>query len=74
MNKPIERRDVVALTCDLPDKGLVAGQVGTVVEPLGGDAYEVEFADDDGRAYAMAAVPADRLLVLRYEPAGTASA
>ena len=41
--------DVVALTADLPEKGLVRGQVGTVVEILGPEAFEVEFADDEGR-------------------------
>jgi hypothetical protein len=74
MNKPTELLDVVALTCDLPDKGLVAAQVGTVVELHGSGVYEVEFADDDGRTYAMATVPAERLLVPRYEPAGPVAA
>ncbi|WP_083924614.1 DUF4926 domain-containing protein [Lamprocystis purpurea] len=43
MNQAIKLFDVVALTTDLPEIGLVAGQVGTVVEPLGDEAYEVEF-------------------------------
>ncbi|NJN47209.1 MAG: DUF4926 domain-containing protein [Candidatus Competibacteraceae bacterium] len=32
---------------DLPECGLVRGQVGTIVEQLD-DAYEVEFCDDEG--------------------------
>jgi hypothetical protein len=45
------------------------GQVGTVVERLGdGEAFEVEFSDTDGQAYALLAIPAEELLVLRYEP------
>jgi hypothetical protein len=45
------------------------GQVRTVIEALGNDeAYEIEFADLDGQAYAMLAVKADNLMVLRYEP------
>ena len=34
MSESIKLLDVVALTVDLPDKGLVRGQVGTVVEEL----------------------------------------
>ena len=60
--------DVVALTVDLPKKGLVRGQVGTVVEILGAAAYEVEFSDDEGHTYAQAVVQGDELLVLRYHP------
>ncbi|MEK6302596.1 MAG: DUF4926 domain-containing protein [Acidobacteriota bacterium] len=60
--------DVVALTDELPDRGLHRGQVGTVVESLAPDVYEVEFSDDDGRAFATLALPADQLLVLHYQP------
>jgi len=59
---------VVALTVDLPDKGLSRGQVGTVVEMLGPDVFEVEFSDDEGRAYAQLALTNDQLMVLRYQP------
>jgi hypothetical protein len=44
------------------------GQVDTVVEPLAPDVYEVEFSDDEGRAYALLALRADQLLVLHYRP------
>ena len=78
MNQAIKLLDVVAVTTDLPEHGLVAGQVGTVVEPLGGavgdEAYEVEFIDDAGRTYALAPIHAARLLVLHYDPAQAASA
>jgi len=59
---------VVALLQDNPAHGLVRGQVGTVVERLGGDIMEVEFSDEDGRTFALLAVPADQLLPLRYQP------
>ncbi len=59
--------DVVALTEDLPDRGLYRGQVGTVVEALEPGVFEVEFSDDEGRAYASVALRAKQLLVLRYE-------
>lgn len=59
--------DVVALTRALPDLGLAAGQVGTIVEALAEGVFEVEFADLDGRAYAIAPIAATDLLVLRHE-------
>jgi UDP-N-acetylglucosamine pyrophosphorylase len=42
--------DVVALKEDLPDHHLLAGQVGTIVELLAPDVYEVELSDDDGQS------------------------
>jgi hypothetical protein len=60
--------DVVALTDDLPGRGLSRGQVGTVVELLAPNVFEVEFCDNDGRTYASLAIPADQLMVLHYRP------
>jgi hypothetical protein len=60
--------DVVALTEDLPEHGLVRGQVGTVVEELAPDAFEVEFSDDEGRTYASTGIPREKLIVLHYQP------
>jgi Domain of unknown function (DUF4926) len=60
--------DVVALTADLPEKGLLRGQVGTVVETLAAGVFEVEFSDDEGRSYAQLALKSEKLLVLRYHP------
>jgi hypothetical protein len=42
-NTPVKLLDVVALLGDKPEEGLVAGQVGTVVEILGPGVFEVEF-------------------------------
>jgi hypothetical protein len=67
MSDTIELLDVVALTEDLPERGLVRGQVGTVVEVLGAGAFEVEFCDNDGRTYAMLALRAGQLMVLHHE-------
>ncbi len=66
MTDRIRELDVVALLCDKPEAGLVHGQVGTVVETLGGSAYEVEFCDSDGKAYAMLAIKEDEMMVLHY--------
>lgn len=59
---------VVALTEDLPEKGLLRGQVGTIVEILAPGVYEIEFSGDDGQTYASIALPADRLMRLYHEP------
>jgi hypothetical protein len=59
--------DVVALLTDVPDRGLLRGQVGTVVEVLDG-AFEIEFSDDEGRTYAEIALRAEQLLVLHHRP------
>ena len=64
----LELLSVVALMRDLPDAGLVRGQVGTVVEVLGPEAFEVEFSDDSGRTYASLALSSDDLLRLHHEP------
>jgi len=57
----------VALIEDLPEHNLTRGQIGTVVEYLeqGGDhTLLVEFSDDEGRTYAMAAIRPDQLIAL----------
>ena len=59
---------VVALLGDLPERGLVRGQVGTIMEMLAPGVYEVEFSDDSGRTYASLALPADQLMRLHHQP------
>jgi hypothetical protein len=58
----------VAVLRDMPEKGLVRGQVGTVVEVLAPSVAEVEFSDDQGRAYAMAALRSEELIRLYHHP------
>ena len=65
--------DVIALLEDLPQRGLRRGQVGTVVEVLEPGVYEVEFSDHAGKMYAMAALRAEQIMVLRYESASIGS-
>lgn len=60
--------DVIALTEDLPTRGLRRGQVGTIVELLAPDVFEVEFSDNEGRTYALLALKAEQLMALHYEP------
>ena len=61
--------DVVALTDDAPEKALRRGQVGTIVEVLAPGVFEVEFSDLQGQTYASLALPENRLMILRHEPA-----
>jgi hypothetical protein len=67
MNREPHLLEVVALLSDVPEHGLVRGQVGTVVELLDG-AFEVEFSDDEGRTYAELALEPHQLLVLHHRP------
>ena len=48
---------------------LCQGQVVTVIDILGeGEAFEIEFSDLYGQAYAMLTVRGEKLIPLRYEP------
>ena len=60
--------DVVALVEDVAGEGLVVGQVGTVVEIVDDVTLLVEFSDEEGKTYAVAAMSSAKLLVLRYTP------
>jgi hypothetical protein len=64
----IQLLDIVALVEDLPEHGLHRGQVGTVVEELAPDVFEIEFSDHEGRTYAMLALRTEQLMLLHYEP------
>ena len=65
----IKLLDVVALTEDVSEHNLKRGEVGTVVEILSdGEAYEVEFSDDNGQMYKCLSFLASQLEVLHQEP------
>jgi hypothetical protein len=64
--------DVVALLEDLPGERLVRGQVGTIVENLAPNVFEVEFSDDTGRTYASLALRSNQLLVLHNQQTAAA--
>ncbi len=69
----IEVLSVVALLEAAAEKGLLRGQVGTIVETLAPGAYEVEFSDDDGRTYASLALREDQLMCLHHAPSHPAA-
>ena len=57
----IDELDEVVLTCDLPDHGLAAGDIGTVVLVHDeGKGYEVEFMTLDGETIAVATLRGSR--------------
>ena len=65
----IKLLDVVALTQDVPAHNLKRGEIGTVIEILSnGEAYEVEFSDDNGQMYKCLSFPASQLEVIHDEP------
>lgn len=68
METKIHLLDIVALTDDISTQGLHRGQVGTVVEELTPDVFEVEFSDNEGRTYALLPLKSHQLLRLHYEP------
>jgi len=55
---------VLALLEDLPDRQLERGEVGTVVEILAPQVYEVESCDADGLTYVELALRGDQLVPL----------
>ena len=64
----IKLLDVVALTQDVPEHNLKCGEVGMVVEILSnGEAFEVEFSDDNGQMYKCLSFPASQLEVFHQE-------
>jgi len=57
MNKKYEILDVVALLKEIPEKKLKKGQVGTIVEILGKNVYEIEFCNKNGVTIASISYP-----------------
>lgn len=49
------------------------GQIGTVVMTYDGSAFEVEFCDAQGRAFAMLPIPAGNLIRLHDAPTAAAA-
>ena len=67
LKKKIDMLDTVALLEDLPQRNLIRGEVGTIVELLAPGVYEVEFCDDEGQTYAELALRGDQLIVLHNQ-------
>ena len=57
----IREHDRVVLTCDLPDYGLVHGDVGVVVHTYKTGGFEVEFVALDGKTVAVVTLGPDKI-------------
>ncbi len=68
MKDAIQLLDVVVLAQDLPENNLRQGTIGTVVEKFSDNDFLVEFADQEGKAYAFEELTAKQLLKVYYEP------
>ncbi len=67
ITKQIKLLDTVALLENLPERKLKRGEVGTVVEVLAPDVYEVEFCDDEGQTYMELALRNDQIIALQTQ-------
>jgi len=75
-HKKVNMHDVVALLEDKSAKHfesgrpllLRRGQIGTVVMTYDDDACEVEFADREGRAFALLSLRPNQFMLLRDTP------
>ena len=69
--------DLVAITEDIATTHFATGaplrlrrgQIGTVVMTYDGSAFEVEFADTHGRAFALLPITVEKLMQLHDAPA-----
>ena len=58
--------DLIALIEDLDSEGLRRGEVGTVVDQWKDGVFEVEFSDNSGKAYALAALRPEQLMKVHF--------
>ena len=81
MNSEIRMNDLVALLEDMPARHFITdspltlrrGQIGTVVMTYDGSAFEVEFSDGRGRAFALMPILASKLILLHDAPVAVAA-
>jgi len=59
--------DVVALLNDIPEKKLSKGQVGTIVEQLDDNVFEVEFSNKHGETLTLELCKGSDLMLLHFE-------
>ncbi len=64
--------DIVAALQDFPERNVIKGQVGTVIEKLDASNVLVEFVDTAGVTYAISPIPVTLLLELKHMPTGSA--
>ena len=82
MNTEIRMHDLAAPTEDITTTHFTTGapltlhrgQIGTVVMTYDGSAFEVEFADAQGRAFAVLPIAAEKLMLLHDAPSAVMAA
>lgn len=82
MHTEIQMHDLVAPTENIPARHFITGapltlhrgQIGTVVMTYDGSAFEVEFADALGRAFAILPIETEKLLLLHDAPSEVVAA
>lgn len=67
MEPSANQYDTVALLRDRSDLGLVIGQVGTIVDIHGPDAFEIEFCTSNGSTIALTELARADFLILRHD-------
>ena len=81
MDSEIRMHDLVAPIEDIAARHFLTGapltlrrgQIGTVVMTYDGSAFEVEFADAQGRAFALLPIAAEKLMLLHDAPMASAT-
>ena len=68
MENELRINHVVALLKDIPANKLTRGQVGTIVEILDNNYFEVEFCNTQGETVLQLPLNRKDLLHLHYEP------
>ncbi len=65
----IKELNSIALLKNIPKKNLSKGQVGTVVEKLDENTFEIEFTNSNGETILTTPLPEKDLILLRFEAA-----
>jgi Domain of unknown function (DUF4926) len=68
-DETIKVLDVVALLKEMPEKKLLRGQIGTIVERFSDTEFEVEFSDNNGKTIAMLTLTTDEIMLLHNQMA-----
>lgn len=63
----IKELDNIVLTVDLPQYGLTAGDIGTVVMVHNSQGYEVEFMTLDGETLAVTSLAVDQVRPISHK-------
>ncbi len=66
-DETIKLLDVVALLRGVPEKRLLRGQIGTVIECYSNTEFEVEFSDNNEKTISMLTLSTDEIMLLHHE-------